>query len=112
LENNRVLGSNVLAERPCILACNTIERVNGNIKSRFRCLLRHRVLHYHTVKAAKIICACAVLHNICKHFYNELPHEDPIDDDEDDLLDPANNNWLNDGRRIRQGVIQNLFNNN
>jgi hypothetical protein len=95
------------------LARNTIECVNGNIKS----LLRHRVLHYHPVKAAKIIYACAVLHNICKHFNDELPDEDPIDDDEDDLLDPAhvsnaNNNWLNDGRRIRQGVIQNVFNNN
>lgn len=31
----------------------------------FRCILKHRFLHYHPEKATKIINACTVLHNIC-----------------------------------------------
>ncbi|KAI4455596.1 dde superfamily endonuclease [Holotrichia oblita] len=43
----------------------TIERCNGVLKNRFRCLLKHRVLHYQPQTAAKIVNACAVLHNLC-----------------------------------------------
>ncbi|KAJ8917015.1 hypothetical protein NQ315_012933 [Exocentrus adspersus] len=42
-----------------------IERVNGVLKMRFRCLLKHRVLHYSPEMACRIINACVVLHNIC-----------------------------------------------
>ncbi|XP_044755625.1 putative nuclease HARBI1 isoform X2 [Coccinella septempunctata] len=42
-----------------------IERCNGLLKMRFRCLLKHRVLHYEPRVASKIINACAVLHNMC-----------------------------------------------
>jgi len=31
----------------------------------FICLLKHRVLHYATVKASSLINACTALHNIC-----------------------------------------------
>ncbi|KOB77626.1 Uncharacterized protein OBRU01_03764 [Operophtera brumata] len=43
----------------------TIERCNGVLKSRFRCLLKDRVLHYTPHKASKIIIACTILHNMC-----------------------------------------------
>lgn len=43
---------------------NSIERCNGVLKMRIRCLLKHRVLHYGPVKAAQIIYSCCVLHNI------------------------------------------------
>lgn len=42
-----------------------IEQCNGVLKMRFRCLLKHRILHYSPPTAAKIINTCAVLHNIC-----------------------------------------------
>ena len=42
-----------------------IERCNGVLKNRFRCLLKHRVLHYRPQMASKIINACVVLHNMC-----------------------------------------------
>ncbi|KAK9717537.1 DDE superfamily endonuclease [Popillia japonica] len=45
----------------------TVERCNGLLKMRFRCLLKHRnrVLHYTPQAASKIINACVVLHNMC-----------------------------------------------
>ncbi|KAJ8926478.1 hypothetical protein NQ314_021153 [Rhamnusium bicolor] len=46
-------------------ARSTIERCNGLLKMRFRCLLKHRVLHYAPNKASKIINACVLLHNMC-----------------------------------------------
>lgn len=42
-----------------------IERCNGILKNRFRCLLKHRVLHYTPERASTIINACVVLHNMC-----------------------------------------------
>lgn len=42
-----------------------IERCNGLLKMRFRCLLKHRVLHYAPPTAARIVNACTVLHNMC-----------------------------------------------
>ncbi|XP_030757741.1 putative nuclease HARBI1 isoform X2 [Sitophilus oryzae] len=54
-----------------------IECCNGVLKARFRCLLKHRVLHYKPRKACEIINACVVLHNICIEYNVPLPPEDP-----------------------------------
>lgn len=43
----------------------TVERCNGLLKMRLRCLLKHRVLHYSPQAVSKIINACMVVHNIC-----------------------------------------------
>nr|CAD7434734.1 unnamed protein product [Timema monikensis] len=55
---------------------NIIERCNGLLKSRFRCLLKHRTLHYMPEKASKIITACTVLHNMC--IAREVPHYEDV----------------------------------
>lgn len=58
-----------------------IERCNGVLKMRFRCLLKHRVLHYRPDVCSKIINACTVLHNMCIHDIVTFPEE------EDEVLD-------------------------
>ncbi|KAJ8708188.1 hypothetical protein PYW08_010554 [Mythimna loreyi] len=50
-----------------VQARTCIERCFGLLKTRWRCLLRDRVLHYHPTVASKIILACCVLHNISLH---------------------------------------------
>jgi nuclease HARBI1 len=42
-----------------------VERTFGVLKGRWRCLSKQRVLYYHSEKAAHIVQACCVLHNIC-----------------------------------------------
>ncbi|XP_025992133.2 putative nuclease HARBI1 [Solenopsis invicta] len=53
-----------------------IERCNGLLKMRFRCLLKHRVLHYTPNVASKIINSCVVLHNMCVENNLSLPDDD------------------------------------
>ncbi|KAJ3647953.1 hypothetical protein Zmor_019795 [Zophobas morio] len=55
-----------------------IECCNGVLKMRFRCLLKHRVLHYTPPVCCKIINACAVLHNLCIEHNVPEPNE-PLD---------------------------------
>ncbi|XP_018567994.1 putative nuclease HARBI1 [Anoplophora glabripennis] len=52
----------------------TTERCNGVLKNRFRCLLKHRVLHYSPTMARKIINSCVVLHTMCVS--NNMPQPD------------------------------------
>lgn len=49
-------------------ARSLIERCNGLLKMRFRCLLKHRVLHYTPKMSGKIINACCV---ITQHMHRE-----------------------------------------
>ncbi|RVE45300.1 hypothetical protein evm_010072 [Chilo suppressalis] len=51
-------------ERHCS-ARNRVERTIGLLKARWRCLLKHTVLHYKPDMVSKIINACCVLHNMC-----------------------------------------------
>lgn len=99
---------------------NLIERCNGLLKMRFRCLLKDRVLHYIPAKAAQIINACVVLHNICVE--NNMPEpEHEIGDNNLDfgIYDNINNDdipmarvnaALVERRRIRNNVM-NYFQN-
>jgi hypothetical protein len=62
---------------------NTVERCIGVLKARWRCLLSHRVLHYHHTIVAKIINAGCVLHNIANRArlpVPDLPQEESARD--------------------------------
>ncbi|XP_067204232.1 putative nuclease HARBI1 [Linepithema humile] len=94
-----------------------IERCNGLLKMRFRCLLKHRVLHYTPQIACKIINACAILHNIC--IKNDVPFPQYDDDWQDDIFNQNNgdneeienrvNPELAAGKRLRNKLIRNYF---
>lgn len=47
-------------------ARSVIERCNGVLKGRFRCLSKYRTLKYKPTIASKITNACVVLHNMCQ----------------------------------------------
>lgn len=99
-----------------------VERCNGLLKNRFRCLLKHRVLHYAPEKASKIINACVVLHNMCIEHKIELEfdeQEQEIQNDIDLGNDIPNHNLNEDNQRraanldagnaLRHHIIQNYF---
>lgn len=94
-----------------ILARNVIERCFGVLKQRFRCLLKHRVLHYSPQRAAKIVLSCAILHNIAIQ-QNLLPLEVANEDNEIDIVqdNQVNPNYLHEGRRIQREIINTYFN--
>lgn len=61
---------------------NCVERMFGLLKNVWRCLLRHRVLHYKPVVASYIITTCAILHNI-RLDYNVIDVEFDIDEEDE-----------------------------
>lgn len=94
---------------------NVIERFNGCFKARFRCILKHRVLHYAPPKAAKIIYACAALHNICIERNIDLP--DIEMDNADNIIPQPIENIQGDALlpqayRIRRQLIRHFDVNN
>ena len=104
-------------------ARSIVERVNGVLKTRFRCLLKHRVLHYSPETASKIINTCCVLHNLCvENNLDDVPAEqegeefDGIFDDAADANANEGNSGparserlLIEGRRFRESIVRNYF---
>lgn len=92
---------------------NHIERTNGTLKTRFRCLLGERGLRYSPQKAASVINACCILHNMCMRA--RVPLEENIDEDLNDRMNierfPEDPAAPEVGRIIRQGMINRYFNN-
>lgn len=99
-----------------------IERCNGVIKNRFRCLLKHRTLHYSPTVAAKIVNACVVLHNMCITAGIPEPQEDHEDEIDYGIYAPVAlvreqrqnarvNHDLLAARELRRNIINNHFSN-
>lgn len=120
LENEPAVNTPEAAYNECHRRTRSIiERCNGVLKMRFRCLLKHRVLHYAPTMASKIINACTVLHNMC--IENNLPNveEDLEDIDYGMYLAPLQaevldvvgrvNPQLAEARVIRHRLIRNFF---
>lgn len=92
---------------------NIVERVIGILKTRFRCCFGHRALHYSPPKAAKIVNACAILHNIF------IERRDFIEEEEENENEPAEalniddldlaHNYFNEGVNTRNRIIQDYF---
>ncbi|KAJ8913917.1 hypothetical protein NQ315_005715 [Exocentrus adspersus] len=96
-----------------------IERCNGLLKNRFRCLIKDRVLHYRPEIASLIINTCVVLHNMCITNNIELL----LDHDEEEILDDGimhdfnppplahvgGNVDLEGGRALRNHIANNYF---
>lgn len=62
-----------------------IERAISLLKSRFRCLLGTKELHYAPKKATSIVNVCVALHNICRSLKAEDP---PIEATESEMIIP------------------------
>ena len=87
---------------------------------RFRCLLKHRVLHYSPPATGTIVNACTVLHNMCVQSNFPKPEiEEHIDDfgvyelqlvKAGLLVEPAHADPdLVIARRMREQIIRNYF---
>lgn len=89
-------------------ARNVIERVNGVLKSRFRCL--HK-MNFEPTVASKITNACAVLHNLCIKYNVPLDDEDEINSNDDNDDDSNVNNIQSHARGavVRNNIIRNYF---
>ncbi|XP_063226847.1 putative nuclease HARBI1 [Bacillus rossius redtenbacheri] len=99
----------------CSARC-AIERCNGLLKSRFRCLSKARQLNYAPHTAALIVNACVVLHNFCVR--NKLPlyltvGEQPVPDIEGIYQDQYEADHeidiQNDGRQTVDLLIRRYF---
>lgn len=93
-------------------ARNCVERCNGVLKGRFRCLLTERKLRYKPNRVNNIIVSCVVLHNIC--IAGRLENNFPALLADNNVQIPAANagatDQINCGFQARQRVINRYFN--
>lgn len=91
-----------------------VEQCIGFLKSVFRCLHKHRTLHYSPKNAGNIVAACAILHNI-RIIRNELTEDDldddsdSDDDEEDDFMFCGPKAVVRQGKAMRESLIRSKF---
>lgn len=76
---------------------SSVERCIGHLRARFRCVNKHRVLHYAPEKAGRIINSVCVLHNMCVKANVPVPDSDS-DSDSDSESD--NDGHANEGSHV------------
>lgn len=83
------------------------------LKTRFRCILGERGLRYSPEKAASIINACCILHNMCIRV--RIPLEENVEEELNDQINinepPPDPVALDVGRAVRNTMINRYFNN-
>nr|CAI5828342.1 unnamed protein product [Callosobruchus analis] len=96
-----------------IRARNCIERCNGVLKSRFRCLLKERVLRYSPERVGRIVSSCAVLHNICIAANLDLDVEEVVEDEVNNEVYENNlqENIFRQGQATRGHLVNSYFRN-
>nr|CAI5823755.1 unnamed protein product [Callosobruchus analis] len=96
-----------------IRARNCIERCNGVLKSRFRCLLKERVLRYSPERVGRIVNSCAVLHNICIAANLDLDVEEVVEDEVNNEVYENNlqENIFRQGQATRGHLVNSYFRN-
>lgn len=97
---------------------NVIERVNGVLKERWRCINDERVLHYDPTKAGQIVNACSVLHNFCvlrnvadppEYRPRQAPDDDVVEDDGEEELYEVDRNTRQLAEAERRFLIDHAF---
>ncbi|KAL0830132.1 hypothetical protein ABMA28_003589 [Loxostege sticticalis] len=88
---------------------NTVERCTGVLKSRWRCLLVDRKLHYHPTTAGFITNACVVLHNIANAARLPETPSSPHEEQNESVMLVIINDNLAAGEQIRNAFIARLW---
>lgn len=84
-----------------------IERCNGVLKSRFRCLdVSGGTLRLNPIDAANVIIACCSLHN--RAIINKIPFPDDLLLPQNNIVDNVINDYADNGRRRRLNIVQNI----
>lgn len=92
---------------------NCVERMFGVLKNTFRCLLRHRVLHYQPPVVSAIIVACAVLHNMrIQHNINDRLEIGDIEPDANERVEEnhgvVRGERVAEAERVRAMLVRNF----